>query len=201
DSRVRGDQLLRPPRSTSLEEGERIHRALESIEWWDDLVGVPPELGDCSIERLEEWLSRRGFARRLRTASGAAFEDCTVEVSNEAPFALGDAERLLSGTIDRLVLAARDGRVIYAEVIDYKSDRWSSQRDQERATERYTSQLAAYEGAVRRLYRPTVSTSHLLFVRPETPEFAPPSSGRSGERVARPEPTGQLELFGDDETL
>ena len=53
----------------------------------------------------------------------------------------------LRGAIDRLVLARQGGEVVWAEVLDYKSDRVETDELEERA-EAYRAQLEAYARVV-----------------------------------------------------
>jgi len=56
-------------------------------------------------------------------------------------------EQLWSGSIDRLVVARRDDRVVWAEVLDYKTDRVRDERPQQRV-EFYRPQLEKYARVV-----------------------------------------------------
>ena len=75
----------------------------------------------------------------------------SLVVSRERDFAVRNADKLLTGTIDRLVLVrARDYRPLAAEVIDFKTDALAAQGAAGEAmlNEKYAPQLAAYRQAV-----------------------------------------------------
>lgn len=89
-----------------------------------------------------------------------------LQVHRERPFALREDDTLLSGTIDRLVLLLSEGKVVAADVIDFKTDMVLEQPKLDAAVEFYRPQLAAYRRAVAQLYRlpPNRVISRLLFV-------------------------------------
>lgn len=74
----------------------------------------------------------------------------TAAVQNECGFAIRDGEQLLSGFIDRLVLLEDGGRVVAAEIIDYKTDAFDAGDQQQLAGKIafYAPQLQAYRRAV-----------------------------------------------------
>ena len=74
---------------------------------------------------------------------------------------------LWSGSIDRLVLARRDGAPIWAEVLDYKSDAVSGAELTRRA-EVYRPQLEGYRRAVAARYglAPERIGARLIFLSP-----------------------------------
>ena len=71
-------------------------------------------------------------------------------VQNERGFALQDGEQLLTGAIDRLVLLEQAGRVVAAEVLDFKTDALAADDPQQVAAKvaHYGPQLEAYRRAV-----------------------------------------------------
>ena len=82
----------------------------------------------------------------------------TLEVFRERTFAVRHADKLLTGAIDRLVLVragggAAAGRLVAAEVIDFKTDAAGAQGAAGEAAlhEKYAPQLAAYRLGVSRL--------------------------------------------------
>ncbi len=155
--------------------GAVVHRWCERIGWIED--GVPgreamksaarsaaPELPAEEVERLigrfRDWmeaeavvevLSRGPTAARLRARCGTA-EDLRLE--RERRFARRAGDEVVSGAIDRLVLALDgEGRVVGAEVLDFKTDPVADDAEVlEERREAYAPQLSAYRTAVTELY-------------------------------------------------
>lgn len=115
------------------------------------------------LAELRAWLARpathalfdRNTARgRLAgLAALAASPDATAEpslelsVQRERRFAVPDERGLLVGSIDRVVLALREGRPVAAEIIDYKTDRVAGGA-LDGLVEHYRPQLQAYRRAL-----------------------------------------------------
>lgn len=154
------DRHLAARPRVALERGETLHGVLERIEWLDDqalsqLRGV----GLDSHDTLCQALSRDGFENRLSQALEQSTSGMEIEVFREHPFVDGDADTLVSGVIDRLVIASRDGRPLFAEITDFKSDTVSDDVEWKDLTDRYTPQLESYRRAIQRLFRvPLIST-------------------------------------------
>ena len=92
-------------------------------------------------------------------ACGIAAGPAEPKLRREHPFVLRDAEGIMQGVIDRLVVWSRAGTPIAAEVIDFKFDGVGSDtspKEQARLiaekTAFYTPQLADYRRAVAQLY-------------------------------------------------
>jgi ATP-dependent helicase/nuclease subunit A len=117
-------------------------------------------------------LSRRTYAepRKLGFAASHAAEiaraQCELRVHRERRFAVRAAEGLISGSIDRLVLLVREGQVLAADVIDFKTDRVAGTAAVDDKVEFYRPQIAAYRAAVAGLYRlePEQVAARLVFV-------------------------------------
>ena len=80
--------------------------------------------------------------------------DTSVRVENELPFVRRMADEIQEGFIDRLVLIQRGGRVIRAEILDFKTDSIEA-GDETTLTDRtdyYGPQIAAYRSVVREQY-------------------------------------------------
>lgn len=168
---------LQLDRSAATDRGTVFHAWFEQIEWLDDgplnaasLRAIAQKLG-ASADNIETWLSdffralqqprvRAALCRARYTdqalapwsdqpalvaelaAAGSSFE-----VSRERGFAVRHADKLLTGTIDRLVLVrARGGQPLAAEVIDFKTDALATQGPAGEAllNEKYAPQLSAY---------------------------------------------------------
>ncbi|MCB9914550.1 MAG: UvrD-helicase domain-containing protein [Planctomycetes bacterium] len=132
--RVRAGDLLASRAGASV--GTLVHAALEGCEWLEAFafdpaaVGAPgdaPELVESARALLERALAAPEVRAALARASCAAPAGSAPEVHREYAFSLlldgPDGPAHWRGAIDRLVLARRDGAVVWAEVLDYKSDR------------------------------------------------------------------------------
>ena len=139
------------------------------IEWIEDGIGSDDELraiaqstvpgmpdnratdliagfrGWMGAEPIRSALSRDEFPSDLFTV---------VHVENELPFVRRVGDEIQEGVIDRLVLVERDGRVVRAEILDFKTDSIESGDDDALAahTERYRPQILAYCDVVRERY-------------------------------------------------
>jgi ATP-dependent exoDNAse (exonuclease V) beta subunit len=110
-------------------------------------------------DSIREILSRQ----RYRRMTPLGFPpQCDVELAGQVPvagaenersFAIRDGGQLLTGFIDRLVLLSSDGRVIGAEILDYKTDAVDPQDEDDVAAkvDHYRPQLQAYRRAVSKL--------------------------------------------------
>jgi ATP-dependent helicase/nuclease subunit A len=80
--------------------------------------------------------------------------EITLEVLPERKFAIRDSGQILSGSIDRLVLIRRGGKLIAADVIDFKTDTLPPKDPHALASKTafYQPQVAAYRRAVAKLY-------------------------------------------------
>jgi ATP-dependent exoDNAse (exonuclease V) beta subunit len=90
-------------------------------------------------------------------------------VSRERRFAVREADVLVSGSLDRLVTwQAPDGRVLAADVIDFKTDRGTDAGQIDERVEFYRPQVLAYRRAVERLYglEPEAVVGRLVFLEP-----------------------------------
>ena len=132
------------------------------------------EIGDISAEfkslaanwrkaveqpAVHEALSR-GYYRTLpglgdkRVAQQLASESLDLDVQNERSFAVRDGDQLLVGTFDRLVLVRINGKLVAADIVDFKTDNVSRDNPQQidERVKYYQPQLAAYRRAVAQLY-------------------------------------------------
>jgi ATP-dependent helicase/nuclease subunit A len=169
-----GDQVdlsltLRLDAAPALQRGELVHAWCSKIEWIKDWVGDPDELraiaratalempedqvadliaefhGWMEAEPIRSALSRDGLPSDLFTV---------LRVENELPFVRRVGDEIQEGVIDRLVLVERDGRVVQAEILDFKTDSVESGDDEALAAyaERYRPQIVAYCEVVREQY-------------------------------------------------
>jgi ATP-dependent exoDNAse (exonuclease V) beta subunit len=162
-TRVRAEDLLSLS-AGSRSRGTLIHRWLEGVEWLDDGLPLDDEwqrsayergdidLGAEAVERaagdLRRWLQAPAIDALLRRPTDGTGYD----VWRERRFAFVDGEgHLVSGSFDRVVLKREGGRVVRADVYDYKTDASARDGGLEALKEHYTPQMEAYRQALRHL--------------------------------------------------
>jgi ATP-dependent helicase/nuclease subunit A len=179
---LRLSQFIRPANSAAMTRGSLLHAWLERITWLNpgfpddrdvrDLRRIANQLGadaalfDASLADFRTMLARPEIAALLAPPAAAdspfppsirdelAVGDVETEVRNERRVAVPHDGKLIRGTIDRLVLHRRAGRVIAAEVIDYKTDVLDG-ADPARLADKlgkYRDQLRLYTQAVATIY-------------------------------------------------
>ncbi|MCE9543960.1 MAG: UvrD-helicase domain-containing protein [Planctomycetia bacterium] len=143
-----------------------------------DKKAAGPVRGDLSRVEIDQMIAEfRESLKRPEIAAALSEEACAqrlaaegamLVVRREQRIAAHDDERMLYGQIDRLVLAMDDGQAVAAEVLDFKTDSLSGADPAAIAgrVDFYRPQLAAYRGAVARMYRldPKQVRARLLFV-------------------------------------
>ncbi len=77
----------------------------------------------------------------------------TLSVHREFPFAITHEGSVLRGSIDRLVLVRRDGKVIAADVIDFKTDSFEDDAALKQKVAHYRPQVNAYRQAVAQIFK------------------------------------------------
>jgi ATP-dependent exoDNAse (exonuclease V) beta subunit len=113
-------------------------------------------------------LSRSVAHDRLsRQLAPEAPSEIDIHVMTERPFVYRHQGGIIQGTIDRLVIAEQAGRPLAAEIIDFKTDRFSGDRARWMANKEseYGSQLRDYRTAVTQCFRipgDFITTSLLL---------------------------------------
>jgi ATP-dependent exoDNAse (exonuclease V) beta subunit len=173
--------LLEPAQEQSFAYGTLIHAWLEQIEWLDggepDDAALRAAAGKIASEigplagQLDEPLAdfRRMLAQRdTRSILSRPANAAELEVLREREFAIRDGDRLLSGSIDRFVLARRGGQVASADVLDFKTDAIAPGDAAALANKVafYRPQLEAYCRAVQQLYNlpPECVTGRFVFL-------------------------------------
>lgn len=121
-----------------------------------------PIAGDIvdGVRALFARIAAGPIADALRPAAG-------TRVRTELPFVRATAEGLVHGRIDRLELLERDGRVVGAVIVDFKTGATgASQADLAKKVADYTEQLRGYQDAVAEMYglEPASIALRLLFV-------------------------------------
>ncbi len=157
---------LRLDARVALQRGSIVHAWCEEIEWLED--GIPDDealrgvaqdvtarwtddqVGDL-IASFRAWMEAESIRSVLSRDAYPSDPGVAVRVENDFPFIRRVAGEIQQGFIDRLVLIERDGQVIGAELLDYKTDAIEP-GDEEgltARTEHYRPQIEAYLGVVR----------------------------------------------------
>lgn len=194
-------ERLRVDRDRAFVRGSLVHAWCEEIGWLEDglpersaLLGlgrrVAPRLTDEEIaghlEGFLRWLeapaarralSKQAALERLGAGRPAVADppragELHLEVRTERPFAFRRGDEIVSGAIDRLVVARRTadgaapGPTVAAEVLDYKTDEVGGGADLEARVEHYRPQLELYRAAAASLHRlePGAVAARLLFL-------------------------------------
>jgi len=161
--------------------GTVVHAWCEALEWMENgipddtvLLGLAREEAPGLAEnRAKEWLSdfREWMkAPTIREALSRSAHPIGAQVERELPFLHRVPDGIMQGYIDRLVLWEEDGRVVGAQVLDFKTD-FVDDSDPEAMEGRvafYRPQIDAYRTAVAGRYGldPSDVTGKLLFLRP-----------------------------------
>ena len=160
--------ILAPANRGAMQRGECIHAWLSRISWIEDGLPTAPQLLAETRELWAHWSEPQALdeAKGLLAQIGdpatplhPVFSKATfapepgVELWRERHFAVVEAAsksaQLLTGSFDRVVLWRNaDGSAARAQIIDFKTDRFSSEADLQRLRERYQPQLAAYSRAL-----------------------------------------------------
>ncbi len=124
--------------------------------------------------------SRLSGSFALPLAAELAAGNCELDLHQERRLNVIDAGRTISGSIDRLVLIRRNGQVVAADIIDFKTDALIG--DEETAVRdkvaAYRDQLRSYARAIALMYKLTperIATRLVMLAtgRVETVEFGP----------------------------
>ena len=150
--------------------GTLVHEWLEDLEWIEDFepdqdgmlakgAAVEPDLQTRreALRELRRALSQDEVRVALSREASDAPAGSALNVCTEHAFSIilpGDdgEEQLWNGSIDRLVVARRDGKVVWAEILDYKTDSVSEDQLVVRVeyyrpqTENYARVVAAQTG-------------------------------------------------------
>ncbi len=172
--------------------GTLVHRWLEELTWIEDFEldearllelsearRVEPRVRETALELLRAAVEEPEIREALSRANCGAPADSEPEVRNEYAFSIvltggageeGTAgpEELWNGSIDRLVLARRGGEVVYAEILDYKTDLVGPADDLLEKAEHYREQLEGYRRVVvaQTGLAPETIPMRLLFLEP-----------------------------------
>ncbi len=184
------DLLKEETVSAGMQYGSAMHHWMESVTWQktfhadrDTMIASARTLygdfaygnafdhfqsvlqSDAAIELLDQqtYLGKPWWDN--------AQSDDTVSVHCEFPFAITHQGSVLRGSIDRLALVKRDGQVIAADVIDFKTDTFDDAKQLKDKVRHYRPQVDAYRGAVAQIFKlPAAAIRGTLFFvhKPQT---------------------------------
>jgi len=175
--------ILREPEAhaESRTRGELWHAWFEGVEWSDEWNGTDEELRrtsvrfGCDENMVREQIGHfrasvrgeigRALARGRYTVRGG---ECQVIREWALAWNEGAGGGLINGRIDRVVIGLDRGKPVWAEVLDFKTDRVTADRVGVLG-EAYRDQILEYRGAVGRALRldPGKVNGVLLFVQPD----------------------------------
>ncbi len=117
-------------------------------------VALDKELANFArLLTLDSVRAALGRSRYMREYAGVTPDEICVE--NERRISLILDDQLIDGSIDRLVVLRNQGKVIAAEILDYKTDRWDSRQEIDQWTRErvahHRPQLLAYAQVVSRM--------------------------------------------------
>lgn len=106
------------------------------------------------IAEFHAWMAHEHVRGALGRSAYVADADAVLRVENELPFVRRVGDEIQEGFIDRLVLVERGGRVVAAEVVDFKTDRIAADDEARLAerTEHYRPQIEEYCRVVKSTY-------------------------------------------------
>lgn len=188
--------LLRIDTGPSALRGSVVHAWCEEIVWIDDGLPdedvlrararsvaptmTPEDVGEL-LTLFRSWMEHDPVRRALSRSAYPDAPDATLRVEQELPFVRRVGDEIQEGIIDRLVLVERQGRVVEAEVLDFKTDRISGggQEALEARVEHYRPQIQAYCAWVRETFG--LEAAHvrgsLLFLEVQQVVTLPPYAG------------------------
>ncbi|MFP6648267.1 MAG: 3'-5' exonuclease, partial [Pirellulaceae bacterium] len=163
--------LLEIGQEMAMSRGTVVHEWLENIHWLED--GLPgKETMELDIQRhqvdasvIDQFHQALEFPQIVRLLDPGSYQELTelecnaplreelerdafeLHVYQEFPLSALHEGQHFHGTIDRLVLATREGKVLGADIIDYKTDRIDPDdpdRTLEARSDYYRGQLEIY---------------------------------------------------------
>lgn len=183
------DKLPRMGREPKFDEnpallyGTKQHRALELCDFRQIILGPDRKAKNEDIadatKRAREFIREKGrdakvteerMARINSYTSGTSVSKflssdfalriaCSDEIYKETPYSLIDEEGRQQGIIDLFFI--EDGKII---LVDYKTDRYSSEEELERIKEDYQPQLDRYKKVLEMQYNKPVAEAYLYLL-------------------------------------
>ncbi|MGN1065395.1 MAG: PD-(D/E)XK nuclease family protein, partial [Thermoguttaceae bacterium] len=150
--------------------GTALHACFEHVMWLDDgmpdserlqtiLAAVFDGDRDKAAKIYEQFkrICELDFTRKLLSRASYPYE---TKVFQERQFSFTKGDTLIRGTIDRLTLLYDEGRLVGADVIDFKSNKYVKGRTHED----YDKQLRFYGEAVANLFQLRSDQINLRYV-------------------------------------
>ncbi|NOX99814.1 MAG: UvrD-helicase domain-containing protein [Verrucomicrobia bacterium] len=150
--KVGAELLFSSAGSDARNYGNEVHAVFEQIEWIDGEQGVDDVLqgiqaGDEVVEDVRQCLSESTVLELFRKKEGVS------EVWCEKAFELLLDGEWISGVFDRVVLIrdGEGGKVLSADIVDYKTSRVEGEEEIAVEAEYYRSQMTVYRQALAKL--------------------------------------------------
>jgi ATP-dependent helicase/nuclease subunit A len=181
--------VLRLDQARALQRGTVVHAWCERIVWIEAGLpddGLPDDDALTAVARsvspamtteqvrglvvdFRSWMEAETIRTALGRNSYPSGADVMVRVENELPFARRVKGEIQEGFIDRLVLVERGGRIVAADILDFKTDRIEAGDEEglSARTQYYRPQIEAYCQVVREQHGLAEDevTGKLLFLR------------------------------------
>ena len=162
-------QALSLESSFARRRGTIVHAWCEAIEWANDgipenatlralaahaAIGMTGKQLSRILSDFNAWMENDSIRSVLSRFAYPSEPGTTVRVENELPFVRRIGDEIQEGFIDRLVLIEREGKIVAAEVLDFKTDGIDSADDAALAAKAdyYRPQIEAYCDVVRGQY-------------------------------------------------
>jgi ATP-dependent exoDNAse (exonuclease V) beta subunit len=177
--------ILNAGSSDALERGTAVHALLSKVEWVEDLPALDAWIQAVSSDEADprtcKVAARELFPRLSNSAdplsqllqratwleSWKNEEIKNLEVWRERRFAAVFDRELMNGSFDRVVLGLdAAGKVKRAQILDFKTDRLSTEEDREARRLHYQPQLDAYAKALCSLanLKPAAVSAQLVWI-------------------------------------
>lgn len=144
--------------------GTLVHEAFEQIEWFTEL---PPNLEENVRQTLQSCFTQPDI-RALFTQPATP---ATVWLERAFSYVHGD--QFINGVFDRVVIHRdSNGKLLRAEIIDFKTDRIHSGNTLEQAIERHRPQLEAYRTALAKIVGMDEATIKMIVLFTDVPQLA-----------------------------
>lgn len=152
--------------------GSAMHHWMESVQWIESfhpdrksmIESARAEGGEFDADKAfghfqsilksgpaTELLNKHTYQEHAWWSGGSSKDSLSVHC--EFPFAITHEGSVLRGSIDRLVLMQRDGRVVAADVIDFKTDSFEDDAALRKKVDHYRPQVNAYRQAVAQIFK------------------------------------------------
>ncbi|QDU95617.1 UvrD-helicase domain-containing protein [Lignipirellula cremea] len=183
---LQGDDLW------GLRRGQILHAWLDKISWLSagppdretlfriaKKIGAGPLSLPALMDEFEQMLQQPNLHKVLTLESyqpprglplpaeviDQLGENCTAETLREQRFAVREGEQIAEGVIDRLTLLRCDGKLLAADLVDFKTDSLRNHGDGQSLVEYYRPQMEAYRQAAAKTLNldPRHVTARLLF--------------------------------------